>query len=66
MSGSVRTVSLRATEAIPSVIVTESTLSVVPGGIAVVTDGASQDVGPLSSCFTSAEATLSGLRNLGR
>ena len=66
MSGSVSTVSLSDTAATPSVMVTESTLSVVPGGIAVVTDGASQDVGPTSSCLTRAEATLSGLRNFGR
>ena len=66
MSGRASTVSLRETAATPLVMITESTLRVVPGGTAVVTDGESQDVGPRRSCFTRAEATLSGLRNLGR
>ena len=50
----------------PSVIVTESTLSAVPAGMALVTAGASQADGPLSSALISTEATFAWLRRLGR
>jgi hypothetical protein len=58
--------SLRGTSAIPSVIVTESILKLVFGGIAVETAGFSHVEGPLSSAFINAEATFAGLLSLGR
>ena len=58
--------SLSGTSAIPSVMVTELTLSVVPVGMAVVTAGFSHTDGPLSRAVTRAEATFCGLRSDGR
>ena len=45
----------------PSVMVTESTLSVVSGGIAEITAGSSHSDGPLSRAFIKADATMAGL-----
>ena len=60
------TESLSGTSAIPSVIVTESTLRLVFGGIALDTAGFSHAVGPFNRAFISAEATLAGLLSAGR
>ena len=50
----------------PSVIVTESTLRLVFGGIALETAGFSHFEGPLSSAFIRAEATFAGLLSAGQ
>ena len=50
----------------PSVIVTDSMLSAVSGGIAEVTAGASHSDGPLSRAFIKADATMAGLPRVGR
>ena len=50
----------------PSVIVTESTLRLVFGGMALETAGFSHFDGPWSSAFISADATLAGLLSAGR
>ncbi len=60
------TVSLSATWATSSLMVTASTLSAVPSGMALVTAGANQSDGPLSRARISTEAVLAGLRRLGR
>ena len=50
----------------PSVIVTDSTLSVVSRGMAEVTAGVSHFDGPSSRAFISADATLAGSPREGR
>src|SRR4029453_17110382 len=65
-SGNAATESLRGTSAIPLVIVTESTLKLVFGGMALVTAGFNHFEGPFSKPFIRAEATFAGLLNPGR
>ena len=50
----------------PSVIVTDSTPSVVSGGMAESATRSNHEDGPFSRAFIRADATLAGLGSVGR